>query len=78
MGRQDISVFFQHKLTIADFDARVLTFHDSAANKDIQVNFDFCVGADGSYSNVRRQLMRCVRYVVHLALSSQPPGSNFR
>jgi kynurenine 3-monooxygenase len=28
-----------------------------------QKHFDFCVGADGSYSNVRRQLMRVVRYV---------------
>lgn len=61
LAHPNIRVFFQHKLTTADFDARVLSFHDSAGNEDVQVSFDFCVGADGSYSNVRRQLMRCVR-----------------
>ncbi|OCB84241.1 FAD/NAD-binding domain-containing protein [Sanghuangporus baumii] len=51
LAHPDIRVFFEHKLTTADFDSRVLKFHDSAGNKDVQVNFDFCVGADGSYSN---------------------------
>jgi kynurenine 3-monooxygenase len=36
---------------------------DLNENKDIGVDFDFCVGADGSYSVVRRQLMRVVRCV---------------
>lgn len=61
LARPDIHVFFEHKLTTADFDERVLTFHASAGGQDVKVRFDFCVGADGSYSNVRRQLMRCVR-----------------
>ena len=56
-----ISVFFEHKLTVADFDARTLTFKDVAADTDVEVRFDFCLGAAGSYSNVRRQLMRVVR-----------------
>jgi 2-polyprenyl-6-methoxyphenol hydroxylase-like FAD-dependent oxidoreductase len=33
-------------------------------NKEVKVQFDFCVGADGSYSVVRRQLMRVIRYVI--------------
>lgn len=55
-----IRVFYEHKLTQADFDERVLTFVDASGN-ETHVEFDFCVGADGSYSNVRRQLMRVVR-----------------
>ena len=55
-----IQVFYEHKLTQADFDNRVLTFVD-ATGTEVLVGFDFCVGADGSYSNVRRQLMRVVR-----------------
>ena len=43
------------------FDARVISVHDGQENKDLTVSFDFCVGADGSYSVVRRQLMRVVR-----------------
>ncbi|KAL5529229.1 hypothetical protein ACEPAG_5213 [Sanghuangporus baumii] len=80
LAHPDIRVFFEHKLTTADFDSRVLTFHDSAGNKDVQVNFDFCVGADGSYSNVRRQLMRCVRmdyqqtYIPHEYLELKMPA----
>jgi len=30
---------------------------------DTRVNFDLCIGADGSYSVMRRQLMRVVRLV---------------
>lgn len=40
-----------------------MVIRDLAENKDVQINFDFCVGADGSYSVVRRQLMRVVRFV---------------
>ena len=61
ISHPNIKVYFQHKLTTADFDKCVLSFHNEASNKDVAVNFDFCVGADGSYSNVRRQLMRAVR-----------------
>ena len=56
-------MFFEHKLSVGDFDAGTLTFKNVATNSDIDVRFDFCVGADGSYSNVRRQLMRVVRSV---------------
>lgn len=57
-----ISVHFSHKLTTADFEKRTLTF-DSTSNGNLQhveTVFDLCIGADGSYSNVRRQMMRVV------------------
>lgn len=56
-----IRVFFQHKLTTADFDSRIMSFHRADSGQDVNVQFDFCIGADGSYSNVRRQMMRFVR-----------------
>ncbi|KAF8320091.1 FAD/NAD-P-binding domain-containing protein [Clavulina sp. PMI_390] len=57
-----ITVQFQHKLTTVDFDQRILSF-ESKANGEaekIEATFDLCIGADGSYSNVRRQMMRVV------------------
>lgn len=70
MNNPRIRVFFEHKLTTADFDQRVMVFHNSAANEDLRVSFDLCIGADGSYSNVRRQLMRFVRYINAFPLKS--------
>jgi kynurenine 3-monooxygenase len=66
--RDSISLHFQHKLTTADFDRRVLTFDSivSGSAEGVQVTFDLCIGADGSYSNVRRQMMRVVPYVIVL------------
>ena len=60
----NIQVFFHHKVLSIDFDSQVMSVRNVDAGKDISVLFDFCVGADGSYSIVRRQLMRVVRYVV--------------
>lgn len=45
-ARLDIRVFFEHKLSTADFDAHVLTFRDVAANKDVQVDFNLCKGGE--------------------------------
>lgn len=59
----NVRIFFGHKVISANFDARVLYVQDSESQKEITVPFDFCVGADGSYSIIRRQLMRIVRYV---------------
>jgi kynurenine 3-monooxygenase len=60
-----VSVFFGHKLSISDFDERTMIFHtghsDFGEQMEKKISFDFCVGADGSHSNVRRQLMRVVR-----------------
>ena len=65
LSHPDIEVFFEHKLSVGDFDAGTLTFKNVATDSDVDVRFDFCVGADGSYSNVRRQMMRVVRSVGH-------------
>lgn len=56
-----IHVFFGHKVIAADFDKKTMTVHDTSANADVSVHFDLCIGADGSYSIVRRQMMRVVR-----------------
>ena len=62
MAIPNIKVFFKHKVLSIDFDAKTLVVKDETA-KEFQVQFDFCIGADGSYSIVRRQLMRAVRCV---------------
>ncbi|KAH9901049.1 FAD/NAD-P-binding domain-containing protein [Cubamyces lactineus] len=79
----DIRVFFEHKVTSIDFDRRKMTVRNVDAAEDVDVSFDFCVGADGSYSIVRRQLMRVVRmdyqqwYIPHdyieLKMPAGPP-----
>jgi kynurenine 3-monooxygenase len=61
LSHDGIQVFFDHKAISADFDKRTLVVHDIARNTEHNVTFDFCVGADGSYSVIRRQLMRVVR-----------------
>jgi len=68
----NIRLFFQHKISSVDFDERVLTVHDIATGKTSQVTFDFCVGADGSYSIIRRQLMRVVRSAPSLSSRHGP------
>ncbi|KAF9453224.1 FAD/NAD(P)-binding domain-containing protein [Macrolepiota fuliginosa MF-IS2] len=56
-----IRILFNHKVTAVDFDHRFITVRDSTSGLDSKVDFDFCIGADGSYSVTRRQLMRVVR-----------------
>lgn len=58
----NVKVFFKRKVLSIDFDAKTMVVKDETA-PETQVPFDFCIGADGSYSIVRRQLMRVVRYV---------------
>ncbi|PCH38088.1 FAD/NAD(P)-binding domain-containing protein [Wolfiporia cocos MD-104 SS10] len=76
----NIRVFFRHKVSSIDFDGRIMSIHDLDAEKDIEVLFDFCVGSDGSYSIVRRQLMRVVRmdyqqeYIPHDYLELKMPA----
>ncbi len=57
----DIHVFFGHKVIAADFDKKTMTIRETSSNEDVSVHFDLCIGADGSYSIVRRQMMRAVR-----------------
>jgi kynurenine 3-monooxygenase len=40
-----------------------MVVRDVGGSKDMTIDFDFCIGADGSYSIIRRQLMRVVRSV---------------
>jgi 2-polyprenyl-6-methoxyphenol hydroxylase-like FAD-dependent oxidoreductase len=47
------------------------------ANIDVDTGFDFLIGADGSYSVVRRQLMRAVRFVKCSSFQS-PLSKNFK
>ncbi|KAI0318647.1 FAD/NAD-P-binding domain-containing protein [Amylostereum chailletii] len=75
-----VRVFFRAKVTALDFDRRVVSVSNFENGQDEQVPFDLCVGADGSYSVVRRQMMRVVRmdfqqeYIPHeyLELKMQP------
>ena len=69
----NIRMFSEHKVQAVDFHRRIMSVHDAVANTTKQVEFDLCIGADGSHSIVRRQLMRVTRYVFwvpNVALSS--------
>ncbi|TFK42673.1 FAD/NAD(P)-binding domain-containing protein [Crucibulum laeve] len=61
----NIRVFFNHKVISADFDHKTITVRDVLSSREEDVNFDFCIGADGSYSVIRRQMMRVVRMDYH-------------
>jgi kynurenine 3-monooxygenase len=54
-------VFFHHKVVSIDFDGRVMSVLDVSTGEQVERGFDLCIGADGSFSIVRRQLMRVVR-----------------
>ncbi|KAJ7172573.1 hypothetical protein C8R46DRAFT_1161974 [Mycena filopes] len=57
----NIRLFFQHKVQFVDFDKKNMTVLDVVNGATLSVEFDFCVGADGSYSVIRRQMMKVVR-----------------
>lgn len=57
----NIRFFFEHKPETVDFQQRVMNVHDITADRSKQVEFDLCVGADGSHSFIRRQIMRVTR-----------------
>ncbi|KAI0306521.1 FAD/NAD-P-binding domain-containing protein [Multifurca ochricompacta] len=56
-----VHVFFQHKIVSINFQGRVISILDVGTGKEFERGFDLCIGADGSYSIVRRQLMRVIR-----------------
>jgi kynurenine 3-monooxygenase len=58
---QNIRIFFLHKIQLIDFDGKTILAQDIEAGKDVDISFDLCIGADGSYSIVRRQMMKAVR-----------------
>lgn len=64
----NVKFFFSHKLTGADFRARKAWFEvqDSGAKttgraREIEIDFDFMIGADGAHSSVRYHLMKYAR-----------------
>ncbi|KAF9052962.1 hypothetical protein BJ165DRAFT_1444407 [Panaeolus papilionaceus] len=57
----NVRVFFDSKVLSADFDNKTITIRNSTTNSEHSIDFDLCLGADGSYSVIRRQLMRVVR-----------------
>ncbi|KAJ8597981.1 FAD/NAD(P)-binding domain-containing protein [Rhizopogon salebrosus TDB-379] len=78
----NIHLIFKHKVLSADFDQRVLVVRDVDLGSDTRVNFDLCIGADGSYSVIRRQLMRVVRmnyqqeYIPHEYIELKMPAGH--
>lgn len=66
LSSTSISIKFSYKLIAGDFNKKVLTFQHNNTQEPQQVKYDLCIGADGSYSTVRRQLMRVVRYEAFL------------
>jgi len=60
----NIRIFSEHKAQTVDFERRIVDVHDVVGDRTNQVEFDLCIGADGSHSLVRRQLMRVTRYVL--------------
>ncbi|KAJ6547472.1 FAD/NAD-binding domain-containing protein [Mycena capillaripes] len=57
----NVQLFFQHKVQFVDFDKKTMTVLDVASGAARPLEFDFCVGADGSYSVIRRQMMKVLR-----------------
>lgn len=77
---ENVRLFFNHKVVSADFDNKKITVQDTVSNREFQVPFDFCIGADGSYSIIRRQMMRVVRmdyqqeYITHEYVELKMPA----
>lgn len=67
----NVKLFFSHKLTGADFDRGLAWLenqsvtHTDAGGKqrpeEIEINFDFMIGADGAHSAVRFHMMKFAR-----------------
>jgi kynurenine 3-monooxygenase len=72
----NIQIHFRRKVISADFDAKIITFQDLLHETEGSVEFDLCIGADGSYSVIRRQMMRVVRcdlpFIRHFRLLTNP------
>ncbi|GAB00078.1 uncharacterized protein L969DRAFT_97288 [Mixia osmundae IAM 14324] len=78
-----ITLKFDSKLTSIDFDKGTLVVR-SVGRKEETVSFDTIIGADGSFSKVRSEMMRVVRmdfrqsYIPHgyleLSMPSSPKG----
>ncbi|KAG6376447.1 hypothetical protein JVT61DRAFT_2435 [Boletus reticuloceps] len=76
----NIRLFFNHKVLSIDFDNRTMVIRDTNSETEFRKAFYLCIGADGSYSIVRRQLMRVVRmnfqqeYIPHEYIELKMPA----
>jgi len=59
----NIRIFFEHKPQTIDFHRKIINVRDVLEDTTKHVEFDLCIGADGSHSFVRRQMMRVTRCV---------------
>ncbi|CAG8529825.1 4404_t:CDS:2 [Ambispora gerdemannii] len=58
---KNVKIYFEHRLKRCDFDAGVLDVENINEGTSSKIEADLVVGADGTYSTVRTQLMRVVR-----------------
>ena len=67
----NVRLFFNHKLTGGDFARRKAWFEDktkaptSDRYPEVEVDFDFMIGADGAHSAVRYHMMKFTRMEYH-------------
>lgn len=69
----NVKLFFQHKLTGADFRKKkawfevmdVANISPSNRNREIEVSFDLLIGADGAHSATRHHMMKFARMDYH-------------
>ncbi|KIK59775.1 hypothetical protein GYMLUDRAFT_168717 [Collybiopsis luxurians FD-317 M1] len=77
---ENIRVFFRSKVQFIDFERKEITYQDIDGARSSTAPFDLCVGADGSYSLVRRQMMKVVRmdyqqeYIKHEYIELKMPA----
>ncbi|KAJ7729260.1 FAD/NAD-binding domain-containing protein [Mycena maculata] len=58
---ENIHIHFLHQVQSVDFDKNNLRIRDTASGHEFNVDFDFCIGADGSHSVIRRHLMHATQ-----------------
>ncbi|KAI9894926.1 MAG: kynurenine 3-monooxygenase, mitochondrial precursor [Vezdaea aestivalis] len=67
----NVALYFGHKLTGANFDTNIAWFEkkgssaEGSRDLEIEVEFDFLIGADGAHSATRYHLMKYVRMEYH-------------
>src|ERR1700710_571159 len=87
----NVKIFFNHKLVGADFKRNLAWFENRGKEiKEVEVKFDFMIGADGAHSSVRYHLMKFARlsyqqeYIdtlwseFHMDAKESPAGADFR
>lgn len=57
---ENVTVHFEHRFSQADLDNNRIEFIVSDGQKKVYYN-DLIIGADGAYSKMRSQMMRCMR-----------------